>query len=520
MLIAYLPTESVSRRGLKKREVGSRHQRLFHESMRIILEPLNAAGQEGVEMCGGDGAVRLVFPILCCYVADFPEQCLVTCSKYGTCPKCRISAKDLDGSPPMAENRTQAWTLGVMQDGKNSSETTNDFYKHCMSLEVSGSVYVPFWKGFPHCDIHRAITPDVLHQLYQGVFKHIVTWCQTLLSAEELDARLRTLPHAFGVRHFSNGFSALSQISGPERKQMAKVLLGCLVGKVAKKGLRAVKAILDFIYLSQYDSHNAATLQYMVEALDQFDANKNFFIETGIRSDLKIPKFHSLHHFIESIKLFGTTDNYNTEMFECLHIDFTKEGWRASNQRDVFPQMVTWLSRQEKISSFDNYLDFVDKKLNPIPSSVTSSNSKNLPISIAKFPTFPNKLISSVEATHHSPRFSQHLKEYLNSLLNHPTSTRRSNSYALPFTRLDIFSQFKFHPVSLDDTDQTEENDTVKAIPSTTAKPHGRFDTVIILKGDRAESTGMEGLESLESLPFEHTYICVRNQSWTCSCHI
>ena len=102
--------------------------------------------------------------------------------------------------------------------------------------------------------------------------------------------------------------------------------------------------------------------------------------------------------------------------------------------------------------------------------------------------------------THHSPRFSQHLKDYLNSLLKHPTSTRRSNSYALPFIRLNVFSQFKFHPISLDDTDQTEEDDTVKAIPSTTVKPHGRFDFVIILRGDNAESTGIEGLESLESL--------------------
>ena len=457
VLIAYLPTESINRNKIKKREAGSRHQRLFHESMRIVLEPLKVAGNDGIEICGGDGAVRLIYPILTCYVADFPEQCLVTCSKYGTCPKCQVPAKNLQ-DPPTAPPRTQQWTQDVMDDAKQSSQTPNEFYKTCMSQEVSGSVYTPFWSGFPYCDIHLAITPDILHQLYQGVFKHIVTWCQTLLSPEELDARLRTLPQAFGVQNFSNGWSALSQVSGPERKQMAKILLGCLVGKIAKKGIRAIKAILDFIYLSQYRSHSSTTLGYMQDALNQFEANKSFFIETEIHEDLNIPKFHSLHHYIASIKLFGTTDNYNTDMFERFHIDFAKEGWRASNQRDAFPQMVTWLSRQEKISQFDNYLETVDQQSTPQNSTISLTASQPNPlhpsISIAKYPPFPKKLISTIERNHYAPHFSHHLKEYLNSLLQHRSSNRIAILHNLPFQRLDVFSQFKFHPMALDDSDR------------------------------------------------------------------
>ncbi|KIK58877.1 hypothetical protein GYMLUDRAFT_106379, partial [Collybiopsis luxurians FD-317 M1] len=63
---------------------------LFHRSMAVVLEPLKAAGNKGdrVEMTGRDGAVRRVYPILTAYVADYPEQCLVTCTKYGTCLKC------------------------------------------------------------------------------------------------------------------------------------------------------------------------------------------------------------------------------------------------------------------------------------------------------------------------------------------------------------------------------------------------------------------------------------------------
>ncbi|KAA1480068.1 hypothetical protein DENSPDRAFT_789890, partial [Dentipellis sp. KUC8613] len=300
----------------------------------------------------GDGKIRKVHPILAAYVADYPEQCLVACAKNGGCPKCLPEHLE---DPDPGRKRTHEETLRIIADLKSRTTSRSAFAQACLDQNLSG-VEEPFWAGFPHTDIYRSLTPDVLHQLYQGVFKHLLEWCSKMLSKEELDERLRRLPPAYGVRHFRNGFSALSQVSGKERKQMAGVLLGCLVGAIPQSALVAVRSLLDFIYIAQYATHDDATLQYLETALEDFMKHRSVFVDQlKIRSHFNIPKFHSLLHYVESIRLYGTTDNYNTEMFERFHIDFAKDAWRASNHRNERPQMVQWLSRREKLARLDQY---------------------------------------------------------------------------------------------------------------------------------------------------------------------
>ncbi len=76
----------------------------------------------------------------------------------------------------------------------------------------------------------------------------------------------------------------------------------------------------------------------------------------GIRTGFNIPKLHFLQHYVRFIKLYGTTDNYNTEATERLHIDFTKNAYRAMNRKDEYPQMTKWLERREKLLYHANYI--------------------------------------------------------------------------------------------------------------------------------------------------------------------
>lgn len=84
ILIGYLSVDKVDSDGISPRRHRALVQQLFHSSVRKILEPLIQAGREGIDVTSGDGTVRRVYPILAAYVADYPEQCLVTCAKSST----------------------------------------------------------------------------------------------------------------------------------------------------------------------------------------------------------------------------------------------------------------------------------------------------------------------------------------------------------------------------------------------------------------------------------------------------
>jgi hypothetical protein len=122
--------------------------------------------------------------------------------------------------------------------------------------------------------------------------------------------------------------------------------------------IAAVRAVLDFAYYAQYQSHTEYTLSHMQAALTLFHTNKDVFVELGVREHFNIPKIHSMVHYIDSIRLFGTADGFNTELLERLHIDFAKCAYCASNRRDYVIQMTTWLQQQESLHIQDAYLQW------------------------------------------------------------------------------------------------------------------------------------------------------------------
>lgn len=281
ILVAYLPTEDFESSEVSEEKARIIRARLFHAAMSVVTEALRSAGKDGIKIMSGDGAIRLAFLILAIYAADHPEQTLVTCTRCG--PKCNVLLDSLGDYPASCVARQQVKTLRTIRRAEKLGKITkiNDV------LKDAGLNFVlePFWEDLPYCNIHTAITPDVLHQLYQGLVKNIIKWLTRIFGVAELDARFKRLPLMHGVRSFKKGISTLKNVSGPERKEICKQLLGVIIGvrEVPKDVIRATRALLEFVYYAQYLGHNEQTLGYLKEALDDFHRSKQVFVTLGAR---------------------------------------------------------------------------------------------------------------------------------------------------------------------------------------------------------------------------------------------
>ncbi|KAH9000966.1 hypothetical protein EDB86DRAFT_3074969 [Lactarius hatsudake] len=321
--------------------------------MRKILAPLETAGMAGVYMARSDGHLHQNHPLFAAFIGDYPEQILSTGSISGQCPTCDVDHNKLGDYD--SRDTTHLRDLGSVLNIIDSFEQDPaDFLRACSLVGIK-PIVDPFWKDLPYAHIFHSITPDLLHQIYQGTVKHIVRWIVKAIGAEEVDARCRCLPPNHNLRSFTKGISTLSRVTGQEHNQMCRILLALVMDVPLAREisnsrlLRAVQALMDFAFIAQYPVHTGETLELLEDALSRFHENKSIFVVLGIRDHFNIPKLHFASHYVDLVKLYGTMDNFNTENTERLHIDLAKDTYAATNHKDEFSQMTTWLERKEKI---------------------------------------------------------------------------------------------------------------------------------------------------------------------------
>ncbi len=267
--------------------------------------------------------------------------------------------------------------------------------------------------------------------------------------------------------------------------------------------VRAVRGLLDFLYLAQYQVHSEDTLRQMKDALALFHDNKDIFVDLGLSTPFNLPKLHWAQHYVASIRRFGSPDNFNTEYTERLHIDFAKKAYRASNHKEVLPQMTTWMDRKEKVLRFAQHVKSKQDRLAGVVKVYKNPGLREGPhYKIANNPSQPKVKIERLVSDYHAPRFTAALKEFVVQNNQPHLAAEEITRIALIQSMIHVPHVAVYHKVRFSLGDQHEipwtrnERDVIHVKPSQKNKHNqlipGRFDPAIIDMGS-GQHIGVDG---------------------------
>ncbi|KAG9098622.1 hypothetical protein FS749_003402 [Ceratobasidium sp. UAMH 11750] len=186
VLIGYIPVDSfedVANKATRQRYCDE----LLHRSLDKIFEPLKSASSDSILAQCSD--MRHVYPMIAAWVADWPEQNDIACTTQSGCPKCTQVRKGRGQAGPKMPLRDRDATIEAMREYQRTKRPAALSPLCLQPVE-------PFWAGIPHVDIGACLAPDLLRQIYKGMFEHARNWVEELLGTQELNKRFKFMPNA------------------------------------------------------------------------------------------------------------------------------------------------------------------------------------------------------------------------------------------------------------------------------------------------------------------------------------
>ena len=330
-------------------------------------------------------------------MADYEEQALITGIKKGQqCPICRVHPDERENLVKRWKFRTHRYTQKAIERQREEGTKQQDaMFVHPLRNFAWRHSFV---------NVHTVIMVDILHQLLKGIVMRLVEWVVALIAEQikedrrrhrrpknskrtvagakasiQLDQRFRQVETFTGLKRFHN-FSNVQQWAGPEQKAMVRQLLPVVAPMLESShsaALHCTRAILDFVMLSTYASHDETTLGYLEHALYRIDKLKPVFRhsrpranasatnraraaratasqaessddedgreenqEDGAKRHFNIPKLHALSHYQHFIKQYGSAQGFDTCHSEAAHKYLIKRYFPRTNKNIGFESQI------------------------------------------------------------------------------------------------------------------------------------------------------------------------------------
>ncbi|KAF6750862.1 hypothetical protein DFP72DRAFT_817228, partial [Ephemerocybe angulata] len=312
-------------------------------------------------------------------------------------------------------------------------------------------------------DLYPMLVVDILHEVEIGVWKALFIHLLRLLEATEkgltntLDARYREMP-TYGrdtIRRFVNNVSEMKQLAARDFEDLLQCAIPAFEGLLpAPHNNRVMKLLFvlgQWHGLAKLRLHTDHTLTMLEEQTVQLGESMRKFVketcaaiptkelqreyqarkrrETSAKRkegpaapgaddedggpkpktlNLETYKYHSLGDVAPTIRLFGTTDSYSTQIPERFH-RYPKMHYKRTSKKDVNRQLSRIQMRQNRIRR-------LRRQLLPDPSEeYTDENASTNPYFIGKSQNNPVSLPSWIQKKRDDPA----VKDFMPKLRAH-----------------------------------------------------------------------------------------------------
>ena len=256
----------------------------------LIFEPLEAITKFGKEMVCSDGSVRRCFPVLAAWIADHAENEMLHGLKRMGCAVCEAPVERL-GSDAEEVYPTRDYEK-YARIAQQYFDTGDEEFANSLSavgIKMDRNVFT----GISRVTIPHLFKPDILHNVYLGLFKHMMQWIEDFLKKHDrqdiFDEVWKSLPPYPGFFVPRKAYREVTQWQGKEMRNLGRCILGVLASALRRpapaqqvpfrNAMRCVRALVDFSLMAQYQSHTPETLGYMEQYLKDFHYHKDVFQE-------------------------------------------------------------------------------------------------------------------------------------------------------------------------------------------------------------------------------------------------
>jgi Plavaka transposase len=193
-LLALLPIPTFT---LKDKKItGVLKNRVFHECLDFVLEPLKQVASIRVMINDPLGYHQYCFTLLASCIVDTPESALYACVG-GKTSSVTMAYYKTFGNSERQEPRTVSTTIAQLQSIESNVHPWDlqGYIKAAKEFCLNG-IHRPFWRDWIATEPSLFLTPESLHHHHKMFWDHDAKWCIHTVGAEEIDFRFSVLqPH-------------------------------------------------------------------------------------------------------------------------------------------------------------------------------------------------------------------------------------------------------------------------------------------------------------------------------------